>query len=292
MNKEFNEALQVCLDLIRGGRETIESAVARYPEFADELREQLEVATWLTSASSALDPRPGFVAASRRRLVSRIQQESQPPVPVPLTFGERLQQFLSAKQLVPVGFVLLIMLGLFVSGTVVSASRKAIPGDGLYSIKLTLEQIAMATSLDEKSDAELSIQMVENRLTEVQTLIVEERYEEVAETIQESTEQISKTLEIIKNVNEEDRFLAYDLAAQLDGILGEQKVIISVLTRNAPDSITNSFFRVWAVSEVVKLTAENIANIIPPPPADPPTAIPTVAPTSTPRPRPQSWRFA
>ena len=147
MNKEFNEALQVCLDLIRGGRETIESAVARYPEFADELREQLEVATWLTSASSALDPRPGFVAASRRRLVSRIQQESQPPVPVPLTFGERLQQFLSTKQLVPVGFVLLIMLGLFVSGTVVSASRKAIPGDGLYSIKLTLEQIAMATSL-------------------------------------------------------------------------------------------------------------------------------------------------
>ena len=87
MNKEFDEALQTCLDLIRGGRETIESVVALYPEFADELRAQLEIAAWLTSASSALDPRPGFVAASRSRLVSRIQQESRPPVAVPLTLG-------------------------------------------------------------------------------------------------------------------------------------------------------------------------------------------------------------
>ena len=70
MNKEFDEALQFCLDLIRGGRETIDSVVALYPEFADELRAQLEIATWLTSAGTALDPRPGFVSASRSRLVS------------------------------------------------------------------------------------------------------------------------------------------------------------------------------------------------------------------------------
>ena len=62
------------------------------------------------------------------------------------------------------------MLGLFVSGTVVSASQKSIPGDGLYRVKLTLEQIALATSLDDKSVAELQIQMVENRLTELQTV--------------------------------------------------------------------------------------------------------------------------
>ena len=286
MNKEFDEALQTCLDLIRGGRETIDSVVALYPEYADELRAQLEIATWLTSASSSLDPRPGFVAASRRRLVSRIQQESPPPAPLPLTWGERIQQFFSAQKLAPVGFVMVLMLGLFVSGAVVSASGKAIPGDNLYAVKLTLEQIALATSLDEKSDAELQIQMVENRFIEVQTLIVEERYDEVVESIQESTEQISKTLAIIQTVSEEDRFLAAELAAQLDGILAEQKLILSVLTQNAPDNVSANFFRVWAVSEVVKFTVSDIAGIVPPPPAPPPTAVPTVAPTSTPRPRP------
>ena len=286
MNKEFNEALQTCLDLIRGGRETIDSVVSLYPEFAEDLRPQLEIATWLTSAGSALDPRPGFVTASRHRLVSRIQQENRPPVPVPLTWGERFQQFFSAQKLAPVGFVLVLMLGLFVSGTVVTASQKAIPGDDLYAVKLTLEQIALATSLDEKSDAELQIQMVENRLTEVQALIVEERYDEVAETIQESTEQISKTLEIIQIVREEDRFLAADLAAQLDGLLSEQKIILSVLTRNAPANVSANFIRVWAVSEIVKITVSDIASIVPPPPAPPPSAVPRVAPTRTPRPRP------
>ncbi len=286
MNKEFDEALQYCLDLIRGGRETIDSVVALYPEYAAELRAQLEIATWLTSAGSSLDPRPGFVSASRRRLVSRIQQESRPPVPVPLTWSERFGQFFSAEKLAPVGFVLVLMLGLFVSGTVVSASQKAIPGDDLYSVKLTLEQIALATTLDDKSDAELQIQFVENRLIEVQALIVEERYDEVVETIQESTEQISKTLEIIQTVREENRFLAADLASQLDGILVEQRSILAILTQNAPDSVSANFFRVWAVSEVVKLTVNDIAGIVPPPPAPPPTAIPTIAPTSTPRPRP------
>ena len=286
MNREFDEALQICLDLIRGGRETIDSVVALYPEYADELRAQLEIATWLTSAGSALDPRPGFVSASRSRLVSRIQQENRTPVPVPLSWGERLRQSFSAKKLVPVGFVLVLMLGLFVSGAVVSASQKALPGDDLYSLKRTLEQIALATSLDEKSDAELQIQMVDNRLTELQAIIVDERYEEVAQTVEESQVQISKTLEIIKTVSEENRFLAADLASQLEDLLTEQKIILSVLTQNTPQTINANIYRVWFASEVVKLTVENIANIVPPPPAPPPTKIPTVAPTSTPRPRP------
>ena len=134
-------------------------------------------------------------------------------------------------------FVFVLMLALFVSGTVVSASQKSLPGDDLYSVKITLEQIALATSLDEKNDAELQIQFVENRLDEVQALMVEERYEEVAETIQEYEEQVSQTLEAIKEVSDQNRFLAYDLAARLDGILAEQKSILAVLSQNAPDSV-------------------------------------------------------
>ena len=286
MNKEFDEALQFCLDLIRGRTETIDSVVARYPEFEDELRAQLEVAVWLSTTSAALEPRPGFVSASRRRLVSRIQQEQQPAPVLALTWGERLQQFLSVQKVAPVAFVFILMLALFVSGTVVSAAQKSLPGDDLYSVKRTLEQIALATSLDEKNDAELQIQFVENRGSEVQALIVEERYEEVAETIQDYEEQVSKTLEIIMDVSNQDRFLAYDLAAQLDGILAEQKTILAVLTKNAPDSIGLNIARVWLISNIVELTAQDFANFVPPPPAVPPTIAPTARPTNTPRPTP------
>ena len=288
MNKEFNEALQSCLDLIRGGRESIDSVVARYPEYGDELQAQLEIAMWLSSASTALDPSPGFVSASRRKLVSRIQLENQPIIVAPLTWGERLQNFLSIQQVAPIAFVFVLMLALFVSGTVVSASQKSLPGDDLYSVKLTLEQIALATSLDDENDAELQIQYVENRLTEVQALIIEERYEEIAETIQEYQEQVSITLETIKTVSDQDRFLAYKLAAQLEGILDEQKIILAVLSANAPESVgLNISTRVLVHSLIVKnLAAENFANILPPRPVAPPTAIPTATPTRTPRPSP------
>ena len=286
MNKEFNEALQSCLDLIRGGRESIDSVVARYPEYGDELRAQLEIAMWLSSASAALDPRPGFVSASRRRLVSRIQRENQPIIVAPLTWGERLQNFLSVQKVAPVAFVFVLMLALFVSGTVVSASQKSLPGDDLYSAKLTLERIALATSLDGENDAELQIHYVEHRLNEVQALIVEERYEEIAETIQEAQEQVSKTLETINTVSDQDRFLASELAAKLVGILNEQNNILAVLSANAPESVSLNIYRVLVPSEVVKLTAENFANFIPPPPYTPPTAVPTATPTRTPRPSP------
>jgi hypothetical protein len=286
MNKEFDEALQSCLDLIRGGRETIDSVVARYPEYADDLRAQLEVATWLTSARDAFEPSPEFVTASRRRLVSRIQQESRPSVSVAPTWIERLQQFFAPQKFAPVAFVLVLMLALFVSGTVVSASRKAIPGDNLYSVKLTLEQIALAASLDEKKDAELSIQMVENRLTEIKSLIVEQRYDEVVATIEESTEQISKTVELIQTVDEQDSLFAAGLANELNGILNMQEGILKVLARNTPRLVQANLLKGLAVSEVARINVANIANIVPPPPAPPPTAVPTATKTSTPRPRP------
>jgi hypothetical protein len=286
MNKKFDETFQSCLDLIRGGQETIESVIARYPEYADELRVQLEGAIWLSTSSAALDPRPGFVSASRNRLVSRIKQEQQPELTTPITWSGRLQQFFSVQKVVPAAFVFVLMLALFVSGSVVSASQKALPGDDLYSVKRTLEQIALATSLDEKNDAELQIQFVEKRLTEVQALIVEERYEEVAETIKEYEEEVNKTLQILQTVYDEDRFLAIELAVELETLLAEQKNILAILIRNAPASVDFSVYRVWVTTEIVGLAAEEFTNFVPSPLSVPPVVEPTIPPTRTPRPTP------
>jgi hypothetical protein len=289
MNTQFDEIFQSSLDLIRGGQETIDSIVARYPEYAEELRAQLEVATWLSSSSTVLDPRPGFISASRNRLVARIKQEQQPGVAAPLTWGERLQQFFSVQKVAPTAFVIVLLLALFVSGSVVSASQKSLPGDDLYSVKLTLEQIALVTSLDEKNDAELHIQFVEKRITEVQALFVEERYEDVAETIEEFSEEVSKTIQILETIYDEDRFLAIELANELETLLNEQQHILTVLLENAPISTTLSITRVFATTEIVERTAEEFSDIFPSPISPlsvPPTDEPTVPPTNAPRPTP------
>lgn len=285
MSKEFNEALQSGLDLIRSGGETIDSIVARYPDFANELREQLEVALWLSSSRALLDPSPEFIASSKRRLITKIRQEQQ-ATPAPLTWGQRIQEFFTVQKLAPVGFVLVLMLGLVVSGTVVSASQKSIPGDNLYTIKRTLEQIALATSIEEQNDAELQIQFVENRLSEVKALIIEGRYDEVADTLEDTEEQVYDTLEKIEVVSEQNRFLARDLAVQLDELLATQRTILEAITQNSPFQLSFQIARVVVVSEIVKLTAEEFSVFVPPTSTPPPTPRPTRVPTRTPRPTP------
>src|SRR3990172_3919917 len=174
MTRELDEALQSCLELIRGGEETLESAVARYPEFEDVLRPQLVTALWIASHRDVLEPRPGFVSASRRRLVARIQQESQ--VQRPLTWRERLQQAWTMQKVAPVAFVFILLLFLFVSGTIVSSSQKSLPGDDLYTVKRSLEEIALATTFDQTTGAELNVRLTRQRLDEWLALVDENRY--------------------------------------------------------------------------------------------------------------------
>jgi hypothetical protein len=283
MSKEFNEALQTCLDLIRSGGETLDSVVARYPEFTEDLRAQLEVAVWLSSSRAMLDPSPEFVSSSKHRLISKIKHEQQ-AIPTPLTWVEQIQEFFTIQKLAPVGFVVVLLLALVVSGTVVSASRKSLPGDNLYSLKRTLEQFALATSLEEQNDAELYIQFVGNRLFEAQALIIVGSYEEVAETLQDMEEQVDETWDIIDVISEEDKFLALDLAMQLDKLLAEQSAFLNDLTENLPYLLAAQIYRVGSVSEIVRLAAQEFAVFVPPPPT--PTALPTRAPTRTPRPTP------
>jgi hypothetical protein len=64
------------------------------------------------------------VNASRHRLVARIQEEQQQ---VPVTWQEKWRNLWSAQQIAPVAFVFVLLLSLFVSGTVVSAAQQALP---------------------------------------------------------------------------------------------------------------------------------------------------------------------
>jgi hypothetical protein len=276
MTKELDEALQSCLDLIWGGQETVDSVLTRYPDLAAELKPQLESALWLSAHRQALEPRPGFVAASRRRLVTQLQQEQRQ---VPLTWREHLQQFWSAQKLAPVAFVFMLLLSLFVSGTIVSASQKSLPGDNLYAVKRTLEQLALTTSLDQASDAGLQLLYAKERFEEIRTLMFEGRYEDVAKTVHDYEDHINKTVELIGEVSEQDAFQARQLALELETILSQHKLILAALSINAPSSIYSAITQVLVAAEMAESMAEEFSVLIPPTPMP-------VRPTSTPIPSP------
>jgi hypothetical protein len=288
MTRELDEALQSCLELIRGGEETIDSALARYPEWEDELRPQLVTALWIVSQREVLEPRPGFVSASRHRLVARIQQESQ--VERPLPWLERLQQAWTVQKVAPVAFVFIIMLFLFVSGTVVSASQQSLPGDDLYAVKRSLEEIALATTIDQTTGAELNVRLTRQRLDEWLALVDENRYNEMNFTAFEIEAQVSRTLDSIDALVDEDAVMAAQLAAELERLLGEQQAILASLRRSMPLAAAPAIDKVIQVTqdgqEMAETTRTTTLALIEPIVSDtraaPPTATRTPVPTAVP----------
>ena len=76
---ELARILQLCLEVIESGQETVDSLLSRYPELWDTLRPPLEAAAWLYNHTHLLNPRPGFVDASRQRLVYHLYHERAGP---------------------------------------------------------------------------------------------------------------------------------------------------------------------------------------------------------------------
>src|SRR5512132_113614 len=75
--QKIEQVLQTCLDQVESGEESVESVLARFPELADQLRPELEVALWLSAQKDLLNPRPGWAAASKRRVLARYREEVQ-----------------------------------------------------------------------------------------------------------------------------------------------------------------------------------------------------------------------
>ena len=272
MTSKFEEALQTCLDLILGGNETIETAVARYPEWSDALRPQLETALWLTTYREALEPRPGYVSASRRRLVERIKEERQQ---APLTWRERLQQLMPVQRVAPVAFVFVLLLTLFVGGTLVSESKNALPGDRLYGMKLTLEGLALATSITQASDAEIQIRHVQERFQEIRALIDEGRLEQVAETVSELEDQVEEAKITLSIFATQDRNQAFDLAEYLSLILANQRNFFFLYSQNAPPSISLPINKILVLSDNNNDVDKVFVVTFPTPTSLPPTLFPT-----------------
>src|SRR5512133_2811611 len=202
MTMETNETdrlLQTCLDLIRNGHLSMEEVLALYPEHVEEFRPRLEAMLWLTQATPLFEPRPGFVHASQRRLVERIKQESavQTGVPVApavsLGFFAWLSNFFGQKRFaVQFAVVLVLIIALFVSSTGVAlAAQDTIPGDNLYPVKLAVENLQLAVTTSAAGEARLRTDFAKRRLLEIQSLVLEGRYQYIPSVVENFEMQVT-----------------------------------------------------------------------------------------------------
>jgi len=163
------DILEVCLQEIENGL-ALDEILARYPEFAEELRPILQVSI---HAQKMAVPAPA-VEVVRRNRARLLQQAAQMRE---VKSAPRTSWFASFQRLtVALAFVLLF----FVSGTsLVRAASSALPGDGLYSVKRSWEDVTVFFAFNSEARATLELEYENERLDELDDLFASGRIAKV-----------------------------------------------------------------------------------------------------------------
>ncbi len=179
MNLEFETAVENCIALMQSGA-TLDSCLERYPQYARELQPVLRTARAL-QALIVPQERTESVQAGRQRLLNAYakkaaaQPVSESSIP---RFIQRILIKLTGKDDIDMKLVarfamaILLVIGLlFGGGITTTASASALPGDTLYPLKLSLEDLRLLFANDPQVHQQLEHQYQDTRQQEVQSLL-------------------------------------------------------------------------------------------------------------------------
>jgi hypothetical protein len=293
--KGMEEVLAESLAALEQG-EGLDAVLARYPGEASELRPLLEMAAWMGSARGAVEPRAGFVKASRARILERIAEPQ-------LSVWQRLVAWWSglfrggrryALQLA----VVVIMLACLVLGSsgIAYASQGTLPGDALYPVKLGVEQVQLWVNLDAADEVRLHMQFSQRRVEEIEALVSLGRYQNVHETMLDYEYHIDQATQQVSRLALQDPEAAGELALEMGKMLADNSVLLNALIAAVPSEVAPDFVKAISVTIVgdralqVVIIQSGITPTFTPTPTLPvnghPTETRTAAPSATLTPRP------
>jgi hypothetical protein len=180
MNPDFSQAADECIALMRTGA-TLESCLARYPQYARDLNSILQTARDLQRVNVPQE-RIESVRTGRQLLLSAYAKKANISQPVSESsiprFLQRIlikltgKEDLDMKLVARFAIALVLVIGLIVGGGITTtASASALPGDTLYPVKLSLEQINLLFANDPHVRQQLELQYQDARQQEVQSLL-------------------------------------------------------------------------------------------------------------------------
>jgi hypothetical protein len=247
--KDFDEILSNCLEALESG-EGLADVLARYPQAADELKPLLEAEVWLKEQKAAVEPRPGFVRASRSRLLEKI--EAEPVVTggwLERTWTQLTRAVGSGWRValeIAVAAVLLACLVLSGSG-VALASQEALPGDTLYPVKVSLERVELLVTPGTAEKITLHNQFAQARLVEVQELVMEGRFNYIRETVSNFEAHVTQAAQLLTVLARRDPENAKKLAVSMKETLASQRSFLSFLMTVVPPEVTPEISRALGI---------------------------------------------
>ena len=171
MNEKLYEALEVCLNALETGA-NLESVLKRFPDLQDELRPLLEAAQKAKMLSISEVPERALRGGKMRVLQHAAEMRRTAPKP-----RRRWSMFAFPRLATSLAIALIFLL----SGTgLVSASSGALPGDNLYSVKRSWEDLRLFFMFSPEQRVGLESEFEQERLDEISTLLAKGRKETIA----------------------------------------------------------------------------------------------------------------
>lgn len=167
---DLYEVLEICLQEIEQGAD-LETVLFQYPERADELRPILEGSLKARSMAIAA-PSAEVVRRNRFKVLGRATQLRAARAKSP-----QRSWFASVRR---VAVTLAVVLALFVSGTgLVHAASTTLPGDQLYPVKRTWEDMSLLFTFNIQQRETLEVEHENERLQELREVFAKGRSAEV-----------------------------------------------------------------------------------------------------------------
>lgn len=168
---DLYEVLEICLQEIEQGAD-IDTVLFRYPALADELRPILEASV---SAKSMVVPEPSAEVVRRNR--ARVLQRAANMREAGAGPSSRRLWFASLRR---IAVTLAVIAVLFISSTnLVRAASTTLPGDNLYPVKRTWEDVLLLFTFDIQQRATLEREHENKRLHELRELFAQGRSADV-----------------------------------------------------------------------------------------------------------------
>ena len=170
----FEGLLEDCLqDLARTGE--IEASLHQYPQHADRLRPLLELAQATRRYYTEVPEAPGGLSAGRERLLAVAgQQRQKEMLALPgrrTTARARVWRMKLAFPLKLAAVILIVLVGTAaLGGGLAWAAEDSLPGELLYPLKLTIEDVRLSLSAGAADQTRLALGFVEVRVEEFQAL--------------------------------------------------------------------------------------------------------------------------
>jgi hypothetical protein len=162
---DLYDALELCLQEIEKGTD-IETVLSQYPKYADELRPVLETSVQAIQLAT-LGPSPEVERRGRAKVLQHAAQMREARTQSPLRSPRRLWSVPLRRVLVTLSVVGV----LFISSTqLVQAASTTLPGDNLYPVKRTWEDVRVLFTFNNQAREALEVEHENERLEELNGL--------------------------------------------------------------------------------------------------------------------------